>query len=135
MALKSTLLPTLLVAVWLCLAVPLDAQRTATTSSTEWTGISIPDGAEAFSWTVYDDDGLLDPDDKLYGPSLDLAIGDEEELDVTYNYGCDGGSVTGPCGSSGERNAELYVVITWKFPGGSSSTTTTSPNPCQCSNR
>lgn len=93
----------------------------------------IPDGATSYTYEIVDSDPFFD--DTLH--KGEGAIPDEAKPGGKFKFDtkdlrCKDGEVSGEAGSSGESEAEVFVRVTWKFPGGVTTTTTSDTKTVRC---
>ncbi|HMS02811.1 MAG TPA: hypothetical protein PKE51_07545 [Gemmatimonadaceae bacterium] len=77
---------------------------------------SVPQGAVTATYDIYDDDGLV-PDD-LLGVGLVCSLDSNGWDTGTLPLECVDRMVQGPAGTSGEVEAEIYVVVTFRDSNG-----------------
>jgi hypothetical protein len=119
----------------LLIAVPAAQSPSGPTGGTPVT-VPVPSGATSWSYETYDHDGWWNEDDLLEaeGP-IPLPDGHKPGGKVEVDFKdlkCVDGVLVGPKGSTGEGTAEVYVVITFHFPGGATTTVETSSQKISC---
>lgn len=89
---------------------------------------TIRDKATSYSYEIWDKDFFPGGDDLLETGSESLRDPQPgQAVDINLkDLKCSEGEVTGPAGTSGEKTAEVYVVLTWYFDE-MASVTETSP--------
>jgi len=98
--------------------------------------IPVPMGSTGFKFEIYDyDPTFLDPDELLESGegTFPQPVPPGGNLDIDFkDLYCEDGVIKGPAGSSGEAEAEIYVVVKFIQPNGSV-TVTTKTQTVKCS--
>jgi hypothetical protein len=94
---------------------------------------NVPPGATSYTYEtkdsdVFDDDTL----ESGSGNTESVAPGTELEIDFKDLFCDEDNDVSGPDGPSGEGSAEIYVCVTFHFPGGATTTVTSDTQKIKC---
>ena len=103
------------------------AQTTPTPSGPESVrfNVTVPEGATKVSWKVWDDDSWFYGGDDLLGEGcvdVPKEPGGDRPLEIDPKLRCEDGHVRGDKDTSGEAEAEIFLEVTFTYPGGATET-------------
>jgi len=93
----------------------------------------VPPGAKSYTYETKDSDFIFDDTlESGSGNIEDTAPGSRLEIDFKDLFCDEDNDVSGPDDTSGESSAEIYVCITFLFPGGATTTVTSDTQKIKC---